>query len=107
MLLFCGTGRVSRVLGSVLGGSWRIPCYSSSRFWHRVLTIFRFSMKLPRPLPPVAGGMAMAFVDDLFLPLRARPCFLPLFLTNLVGFVASPFRGVGVGFEEPHLRLMF
>ena len=23
------------------------------------------------------------------------------------GFIAKPFRGVGVGFEEPHLRLMF
>ena len=23
------------------------------------------------------------------------------------GFIAKPFRGLGVGFEEPHLRLMF
>ena len=23
------------------------------------------------------------------------------------GFIAKPFRGMGVGFEEPHLRLMF
>ena len=28
--------------------------------------------------------------------------FLPVF----PGFKARPFRGVGVGFEEPHLRLM-
>ena len=28
------------------------------------------------------------------------------FLRVPPGFVASPFRGVGVGFEEPHLRLM-
>ena len=28
-------------------------------------------------------------------------------LRVLPGFIAKPFRGVGVGFEEPHLRLMF
>ena len=32
---------------------------------------------------------------------------LSIFFMYLVGFVASPFRGVGVGFDEPHLRLMF
>ena len=30
----------------------------------------------------------------------------PFSLAFLVGFVASPLRDVGVGFEEPHLRLM-
>ena len=29
------------------------------------------------------------------------------FLTFLRGFVASPFRDVGAGFDEPNLRLMF
>ena len=29
------------------------------------------------------------------------------FLRVFPGFIARPFRGVGVGFEEPHLRLMF
>ena len=28
------------------------------------------------------------------------------FLRVFPGFIAKPFRGVGVGFEEPHLRLM-
>ena len=29
------------------------------------------------------------------------------FLRVFPGYIAKPFRGVGVGFEEPHLRLMF
>ena len=29
------------------------------------------------------------------------------FLRVFPGFIAKTFRGVGVGFEEPHLRLMF
>ena len=29
------------------------------------------------------------------------------FLRVFPGFIARPFRGMGVGFEEPHLRLMF
>ena len=29
-----------------------------------------------------------------------------LFFAFSSGFIARPFRGVGVGFEEPHLRLM-
>ena len=56
---------------------------------------------------PVAGGMAMAFVDDLVLPLKARPFPSFLFLTYLAGFVSLPFRGVGAGSEEPHFRLTF
>ena len=56
---------------------------------------------------PLAGGMAMAFVEELFLSLTAtRPSFRSLFLASLVGFVTLPFRGVGVGFEEPHRRLV-
>ena len=55
--------------------------------------------------PSVAGDMAMAFVDDLFLHLKARSSFH--FFAYFAGFVALPFRGMGVGFEEPHLRLMF
>ena len=54
------------------------------------------------PPPHVAGDMAMAFVDDLFL-LGLPLIFVPYFAS----FVALPFRGVGVGFEDPHLRLMF
>ena len=29
------------------------------------------------------------------------------FLRVFPGFIAKPFRGVGAGFEEPHLRLTF
>ena len=48
----------------------------------------------------------MAFVDDLFLPIEARPSFLSLFWAYLAGFITLLFRGAGVGFEDPHLRLM-
>ena len=51
--------------------------------------------------------MSMAFVDDLFLSFTARPSVLSYFLAYLAGFVTLPFKRVGVGFEEPHLRLMF
>ena len=51
--------------------------------------------------PPCTGGMAMAFVDDFFPPLKARYSFN---LFSSAGFIALPFRGgVGVGFGEPHL----
>ena len=56
------------------------------------------------PPPPVVGDMAMTFVDGFFLPLRLGLYFV--FFTCFAGFVALPFRGVEVGFEEPHLRLM-
>ena len=37
---------------------------------------FRSSIDTFSPNPPVAGGVAMAFVDDLVLPLTARPSCL-------------------------------
>ena len=43
---------------------------SSLFFFVSLVFTFRFPMHLPR-LPPVAGGMAMVFVDDLFLPLMS------------------------------------
>ena len=42
-----------------------------------------------------------------FCPLRLGLLYFPSNLALLVGFVSPPFRGVGVGFEEPHVRLMF
>ena len=49
----------------------------------------------------------MAFVDDFFLPLKATSIGLPfiLFLRTLPASRALPFRGVGVGCEEPHLSI--
>ena len=45
----------------------------------------------------------MTFVDDLLLQ-----AFLPFSLLKyLAGSVTLPFRGVGVGFEEKNLRIMF
>ena len=62
-------------------------------------------MRLPRP-PPVAGDVAMVFLGDFFLPLEAESSFR-FISTFRAGFVALPLRGVGVRFEEPHLRPMF
>ena len=73
----------SRGLG--LGGSWRLPCYFSSRFW---CSLFAFPC-IFLASPPVAGSMAMAFVDDLFLPLKAGSSFN--FFTYFAGFAALPF----------------
>ena len=64
---------------------------------------FRFSVDTFSPHTPLAGGIAMAFIDEVFL------LCLPFFLVlgALVSFVALPFRGVGVGVDETHLRLRF
>ena len=51
--------------------------------------------------------MAVVFVGDLFLSLGVMPSLIFIFSASLDGFVALPSRGVGVSFEEPHLRLMF
>ena len=76
--------------------------FFSSRFFHIHFSLFHAA---PSP-PPVAGDMAMVFLDDSFLLLKAGSSF-HLFFTHCAGLVALPFRGVGVSFEEPHLRLMF
>ena len=66
-------------------------------------SLFRASSSLP---PPVAGDMRVVLLDDFFLPLKARSSVHFVF-TYFADFVALPFRGVGGGIEEPHLRLMF
>ena len=66
---------------------------------------FRFSddtFLLRPPFQVIRRWFSLTF----FLSLTDRPPFFPLFLAFLVGFVVSPFRGVVVGFGEPHLRLM-
>ena len=47
----------------------------------------------------------MIFVGDFFLPLKEGSSFV--FFTYFAGLAALPFRGVGAGYEEPHLPLMF
>ena len=82
------------------------------------------------PPPRHAGGSREAFDGGLpyhsafFVspppPLAVRGRFLTVvcliivsafpsitFLRVFPGFIAKPFRAAGVGFEEPHLRLMF
>ena len=56
--------------------------------------------------PPLSGDMAVVFFEFSLSPTDKLALF-PLFLAFRVGFVRSPFRRMGVGFEEPHLRLMF
>ena len=71
---------------------------------HRTASLFVLTFRFPvdtslfRPTP-LAGGMAMVFADDLFRPLRPG-------LRFFVFVFFLPFRDVGVGFEDPHLRLM-
>ena len=45
-------------------------------------------------LPVVCPIVVSAFLSNIFFPI-------------FPGFIARPFRGVGVGFVEPHLRLIF
>ena len=49
--------------------------------------------------------MAVVFLDVFPVPYGQASFLSFFFLAFLVGFVVSPFRGVGVGFEEPHPRL--
>ena len=66
----------------------------------------RFSVETFSPRPPFQVIWRW-FSLTWFLSVDDRPPFFPPFLAFLVGFVASPLRGVGVGFEGPHLRHMF
>ena len=68
----CGTGRVSKVVAWVFGvvlGVFRVT----------FLLVFGIHFSLfqasSSPPSPVAGGTAMAFVDDFFLPLKAQSSF--------------------------------
>ena len=69
-------------------------------------SVFRFSVDTFSPRPP-SQVIWRWFSSTLFLSLTDKPPFFPFFLAFLVGFVVSPFRDVGVGCVEPHLRLMF
>ena len=51
--------------------------------------------------------MALAFVDDLFLSVTARPSVPSFFLGVLCRLHNLAVQRCGSGFEEPHLRLMF
>ena len=80
------------------------PRPPSPRWWRYFgFSLFRRHVFAPLPLPI---DMAVVFID-VFSPFRIGLLYFPFYLAFLVGFVASPFRGVGVGFEEPHLRHMF
>ena len=59
--------------------------------------------------PPLPFQVIWRWFSTAFFSVPHGGAFLsfPFYLARLVGFVTSPFRGVGVGFEEPHLRLRF
>ena len=68
------------------------------------LLVFLYSLfTFPCP-PPVADDMAMIFRGRFIS--KATSSF-HLKKKYFADSVALPFRVVGVGFEEPHLRLMF
>ena len=77
------------------------PRPPSLMLWHYFgFSCFRRHILAP---PPLAGDMARVFVDVFYVP-YGQASFLSLFSSPL----ASLFRGVGVGFEEPrYLRVVF
>ena len=75
----------------------------------KVVTLLRFSANPSTHSRPVSPFQVIWrwFSLTFSCPVRTDSLSFPFFLAFLVGFVVSPFRGVGVGFEEPHLRHMF
>ena len=65
------------------------------------LIIAPFSSRPPATL--AVRGRFLTVVCLIIVSVFSSITFLRVF----PGFMAKPFRGVGVGFEEPHLRLMF
>ena len=72
------------------------PCLSAC-----VLLQFALLRLAPPPHRRYAPGFARAVC---LIRVSAFPS-IP-FLRVFPGFIARPFRGVGVGFEDPHVRLM-
>ena len=56
-------------------------------------------------LPRHAGDTWEVLTVGCLIIVSAFPSII--FLRVFPGFIAKRFRGVGVGLEEPHLRLMF
>lgn len=66
---------------------------------------FRFSFIVVAPHAP--GMLKRWWLPLSFsLALMDRPLVVTVFLEILLGYVASTFRGVGVGFGGPHLELI-
>ena len=64
--------------------------------------VVRFPFRPPPPATPAARGRVLIGG----LPSYGVCVSFDCFSSRFSGFTARPFRGVGVGFEEPHLRLM-
>ena len=71
----------------------------------RVLTVVGLAIEPLSYRPPRhTGGTRQVLTDGL--PSYSVCVSFNYFLCVFPGFIARPFRGVGVGFEEPHLRFM-
>ena len=57
--------------------------------------------------PPFSGDMAVILLDIFPVPYGYGLLCFPVILAFVVELEVSPFRGMGAGLEEPHLRLMF
>ena len=71
-------------------------------FWASLWLISR-NFLAPPPLRKICRWLSLSIYSS---PLRLGLPFFLFHLASIVGFVALPFRGVGVGFEEPRLRLV-
>ena len=103
------------------GFDFGFPCLRAC-----VLLQFAF-LRLDPPATPTVRGRVLTMVGIAIAPFSSRPprhtcgsrqvladglpsysvCVSFNYLLRVFpGFIARPFRGVGVGFEEPHLRFM-
>ena len=96
---------------------------------HKACVLLQFVFRrLARPATLAVRGSFLTMVCLIIAPFSSRPpaalavrgkfltvlCLIIVtafpsitFLRVFPGFIAKPFRGAGVGFEEPRLRLMF
>ena len=98
----CGTGLCEiffLLFGGIRLGPPRCGC--------RATSVFRFTVGTFSPRPPFQAIWRCGFPWRFCCPLGIGLLSFPFFLAFLVGFVVSPFKGVGVAFEEPNLRLVF
>ena len=71
----------------------------------RVLTVVCLTIAPFSSRPPDTLAVRGRFLTG-GLPYYSVCVSFNCFSSRFPGFIARPFRGVGVGFEEPHLRLM-
>ena len=71
---------------------------------HKACVLLQFVFRrLARPATLAVRGKVLTVLCLIIVTAFPSITFLRVF----PGFIAKPFRGAGVGFEEPRLRLMF